>query len=86
MAPAGAWARALAAVAAVVAALFPGRRALSTPARTPRRRVRPVAARVRFAHGGECDLGRAGLLAPVGRGRFVAGVAGVVALVLVLAR
>jgi len=42
--------------------LFLGQRAVSTPARTLRRRVRPVAARVRFADGGECDLGRAGLL------------------------
>ena len=84
MGPAGAWARALAAVAAVVAALFPGRRALSTPARTLRRRVRPVAVRVRFAGGGGCDLGRAGLLERGGRGRFVAGAAGVVVLVLVL--
>jgi hypothetical protein len=90
MGPAGAcarhWARALAAVAAAVTAMFLGWRALSKPARSLRRRVRPVAARVRFADGGECDLGRAGLLAPVGRGRFVAGAAGVVALVLVLDR
>ena len=89
MGPAGAcarhWARALAAVAAAVTAMFLGWRALSKPARSLRR-VRPVAARVRFADGGECDLGRAGLLAPVGRGRFVAGAAGVVALVLVLDR
>jgi len=73
------WARALAAVAA----LFLGQRPVSTPARALRGRVRPVAARVKFANGGECDLGRAGLLAPAGRGRFLAGA---VALVLVLVR
>ena len=71
------------ALAVAVAALFPGLRAFSTPVCTLRRRARPVAARVRFADGGECDLGRAGLLAPAGRGRFLAGA---VALVLVLVR
>jgi len=76
------WARALAAVAA----LFLGQRPVSTPARALRRRVRPVAARVKFANGGECDLGRAGLLAPAGRGPFLADAAGTVALVLVLVR
>jgi hypothetical protein len=35
----------------------------------------PSAARVRFAGGSECDLGRAGLLAPAGRGRFTAAAA-----------
>jgi len=79
-------ARALAVAVAAVAALFPGQRAFSTPVCTLRRRARPVAARVRFAGGGECDLGRAGLLARGGRGRFVARAAGVVVLVLVLAR
>jgi hypothetical protein len=42
----------------------------------------PSAARVRFAGGSECDLGRAGLLAPAGRGRFTAAAAAAVALVL----
>ena len=58
--PAGACAqhrtRALAAVAAAVAAFFHGQRGLSTPARTLRRRVAPVAARVRFADDSERDL------------------------------
>ena len=88
--PAGACAqhrtRALAAVAAAVAAFFPGQRGLSTPARTLRRRVAPVAARVRFADDSERDLRRAGLLAPIERGRFLAGAPGIVALAMVLAR
>jgi hypothetical protein len=71
------------ALAAAVAAFFPGQRGLSTPARTPRRRVAPVAARVRFAGDSERDLRRAGLLAPIGRGRFLPGA---VALAMVLAR
>jgi len=79
MEPAGAcarhWTRALAAAAA--AAVFPGQRALSTPARTLRRRVT-------FADGSERDLGRAGLLAPIERGRRF--LAGAVALAMVLAR
>ena len=75
--------RALAAVAAAVAAFFHGQRGLSTPARTLRRRVAPVAARVRFAGDSERDLRRAGLLAPIGRGRFLPGA---VALAMVLAR
>jgi hypothetical protein len=78
--------RALAAAAAAVAAAFPGQRVLSTSARTLRRRVAPVAARMRFADDGERDLRRAGLLAPIGRGRFLAGAPGAVALALVLAR
>jgi len=86
MEPAGAcarhWTRALA--AAAVAAVFLGQRALSTSARTLRRRVTPVAARVTFADGSERDLGRAGVLAPIGRGRRFP--AGAVALAMVLAR
>jgi hypothetical protein len=78
--------RALAGVAAAVAAFFPGQRGLSTPARTLRRRVAPVAARVRFADDSERDLRRAGLLAPIGRGRFLAGAPGVLALAMGLAR
>jgi hypothetical protein len=88
--PAGACAwhrtRALAAVAAAVAAFFPGQRGLSTPARTLRRRVAPVAARVRFADDSKRDLRRAGLLAPIERGRFLAGAPGVLALAMGLAR
>ncbi|GEM_PF-1083920 len=75
------WTRAAAAVAA--AAVFLRRRALSTPARTLRRRVTPVAARVAFADGSERDLRRAGLLAPIERGRFLPGA---VALAMVVAR
>ena len=78
--------RALAAAAAAAAAFFPGQRVLGTSARTLRRRVAPVAARMRFADDGERDLRRAGLLAPIGRGRFLAGAPGAVALALVLAR
>ncbi len=80
--------QALAAVAAAVAAFFPGQRALSTPARTLPRRLAPVAARVRFADDGERDLRHAGLLAPIERGRFLACDPGAFALamVLVLAR
>jgi hypothetical protein len=88
MEPAGAcarhWTRARADAAAAVAAVFLGQRALSTPARTPRRRVTPVAARVTFANGSERDLGRAGLLARIERGRRF--LAGAVALAMVLAR
>jgi hypothetical protein len=88
--PAGACAqhrtRALAAVAAAVAAFFHGQRGLSTPARTLRRRVAPVEGRVRFADDSERDLRRAGLLAPIERGRFLAGAPGIVALAMVLAR
>ena len=43
----------------------------------------PVAARVAFADGSERDLRRAGLLAPIERGRFLPGV---VALAMVVAR
>jgi hypothetical protein len=78
--------RARAAVAAAVAAVFPGQRTLSTPARALRRREAPIAARVRFADDTERDLRRAGLLAPVERGRFLAGALGAVALAMVLAR
>jgi len=69
-----------------VAAFFPGQRGLSTPARPLRRGVAPVAARVRFADDSERDLRRAGLPAPIGRGRFLAGAPGIVALAMVLAR
>jgi hypothetical protein len=69
-----------------VAAFFHGQRGLSTPARTLRWRVAPVAARVRFADDSERDLRRAGLRAPIERGRFLAGAAGIVALAMVLAR
>ena len=85
--PAGACARhRTRALAAVAAFFFPGQRGLSTPARTLRRRVAPGAARVRFAGDSERDLRRAGLLAPIERGRFLAGAPGIVALAMVLAR
>jgi hypothetical protein len=41
---------------------------------------------VRFADDSERDLRRAGLLAPIERGRFLAGAPGIVALAMVLAR
>jgi len=83
------WTLSLAAVAAAVAAFFLslGQRALSTPARTLRRRVTAVVARVTFADGSERDLGRAELLAPIERAlRFLVYATGAVALAMVLAR
>jgi hypothetical protein len=83
------WSLSLAAVAAAVAAFFLslGQRALSTPARTLRRRATGVSARVTFSDGTERDLGRADLLAPIERALryFVCGTSAV-ALALVLAR
>ncbi|MGH3200354.1 MAG: hypothetical protein ACRDOH_12720 [Streptosporangiaceae bacterium] len=64
-----------------------GQRALSTPARTLRRWVTAVAARVTFADDSERDLGRAELLAPIERAlRFLGCAAGAVALAMVPAR
>jgi hypothetical protein len=83
------WSLSLAAVAAAVAAFFLslGQRALSTPARTLRRRATGVSARVTFSDGTERNLGRADLLAPIERALryFVCGTSAV-ALALVLAR
>jgi hypothetical protein len=83
------WSLSPAAVAAAVAAFFLslGQRALSTPARTLRRNVTRVSARVTFADGSQCELGRADLLAPIERAlRFFVCATGAVALAMVLAR
>jgi hypothetical protein len=83
------WSLSPAAVAAAVAAFFLslGQRALSTPARTLRRKVTGVSARVTFADGSQCELGRADLLAPIERAlRFFVCATGAVALAMVLAR
>ena len=79
----------LAAVAAAVAAFFLslGQRALSTPARTLRRRATGVRAHVTFSDGSERHLGRAELLAPIERAlRFFVCGTSAVALAMVLAR
>lgn len=79
----------LAAVAAAVAAFFLslGQRALSTPARTLRRRATGVRAHVTFSDGSEQSLGRAELLAPIERAlRFFVYGTSAVALAMVLAR
>ena len=60
--PPAAWA-----MAAAAFFLSMGQRALSTPARTLRRRVRAVTVRISFSDGSERTLGRAELLAPVER-------------------
>jgi hypothetical protein len=83
------WTLSLAAVAAAVAAFFlsMGQRALSTPARTLRRRATGVTASVTFADGSEQHLGRADLLAPIERAlRFFVCGTSAVALAMVLAR
>jgi hypothetical protein len=83
------WTLSLAAGAAAVAAFFLslGQRALSTPARTLRRRVTGVAARITFADGSEAELGRADLLAPIERAlRYFVCATSAVALAMVLAR
>jgi hypothetical protein len=83
------WTLSLAAVAAAVAAFFlsMGQRALSTPARTLRRRATGVTASVTFADGSERHLGRAELLAPIERAlRFFVCGTSAVALAMVLAR
>lgn len=79
----------LAAGAAAVAAFFLslGQRALSTPARTLRRRVTGVTARITFADGSEAKLGRDDLLAPIERAlRYFVCATSAVALAMVLAR
>jgi hypothetical protein len=83
------WTLSVAAVAAAVAAFFlsMGQRALSTPARTLRRRTTGVQAWLTFTDGSEQSLGRAELLAPIERALryFVCGTSAV-ALAMVLAR
>lgn len=83
------WSLSLAAVAAAVAAFFlsMGQRALSTPARTLRRRTTGVHAWLTFTDGSEQNLGRAELLAPIEAALryFVCGTSAV-ALAMVLAR
>ncbi len=83
------WTLSIAAVAAAVAAFFlsMGQRALSTPARTLRRRTTGVHAWLTFTDGSEQNLGRAELLAPIEAALryFVCGTSAV-ALAMVLAR
>jgi hypothetical protein len=83
------WTLSVAALVTAAAAFFlsMGQRALSTPARTLRRRVSVVSVRITFNDGGERQLGRADLLAPIERAlRFFVWAAGAVALAMVLAR
>jgi hypothetical protein len=83
------WTLSLAAGVAAVAAFFLslGQRALSTPARTLRRRVTRVAVRLTFTDGTERVLGRAELLAPLERAlRFFVWATSAVAVAMVLAR
>jgi len=83
------WTLSLAAAVAAVAAFFLslGQRALSTPARTLRRRVTRVAVRVTFTDGSERELGRAELLSPLERAlRFFVWATSAVAVAMVLAR
>ncbi len=83
------WTLSVAALVTAAAAFFlsMGQRALSTPARTLRRRVSGVSVRITFRDGRERQLGRADLLAPVERAlRFFVWATGAVALAMVLAR
>ena len=83
------WTLTLAAGVAAVAAFFLslGQRALSTPARTLRRRVTRVAVRLTFTDGSERVLGRAVLLSPIERAlRFFVCATSAVAVAMVLAR
>jgi hypothetical protein len=83
------WTLSLAAGVAAVAAFFLslGQRALSTPARTLRRRVTRVAVRLTFTDGTERELGRAELLSPLERAlRFFVWATSAVAVAMVLAR
>ncbi len=83
------WSLSVAAVAAAVAAFFLslGQRALSTPARTLRRRATSASAWVTFSDGTQRCLDRADLLAPIERAlRFFVCGTSAVALALVLAR
>ena len=82
------WTLSVAAGVAAVAAFFLslGQRALSTPARTLRRRVTGVAVRLTFTDGSERELGRADLLAPIERAlRFFVYATSAVAVAMVLA-
>jgi hypothetical protein len=79
------WAAGVVAAAAFFLSL--GQRALSTPARTLRRRVSGVSVRITFNDGAERQLARADLLAPIERAlRFFVWATGAVALAMVLAR
>ena len=83
------WTLSVAAVAVAAAAFFlsMGQRALSTPARTLRRRVSAVSVQITFTDGAQRQLGRADLLAPIERSlRFFVWATGAVALAMVLAR
>ncbi|HUZ36229.1 MAG TPA: hypothetical protein VMV17_07865 [Streptosporangiaceae bacterium] len=83
------WTLSAAAIVVAAAAFFLslGQRALSTPARTLRRRVSAVSVRITYSDGREQDLGRADLLAPIERAlRFFVWATGAVALAMVLAR
>ena len=82
------WTLSVAAVAVAAAAFFlsMGQRALSTPARTLRRRVSGVSVQITYSDGRERQLGRADLLAPLERGlRFFVWATGAVALAMALA-
>jgi hypothetical protein len=83
------WTLSWAALVTAVAAFFlsAGQRALSTPARTLRRRVRSVSVRMTFNDGTEREYGRADLLAPVERAlRYLVCATSAVALAMVLAK
>jgi hypothetical protein len=83
------WTLSLAAGVAAVAAFFlsMGQRALSTPARTLRRKVTGVVVRLTFTDGTERELGRAELLSPIERAlRFFVCATSAVAVAMVLAR
>lgn len=74
------------AMAAAAFFLSLGQRALSTPARTLRRRVTAVAVRISFTDGSERVLGRGELLAPIERAlRFFVCATAALALALLLA-
>jgi hypothetical protein len=82
------WTLSLAAGVAAVAAFFLslGQRALSTPARTLRRRVTRVAVRLTYTDGSERELGRADLLSPIERAlRYFVCATSAVAVAVVLA-
>jgi hypothetical protein len=83
------WTLSLAAGVAAVAAFFLslGQRALSTPARTLRRKVTAVTVRLTFTDGSHRELGRADLLSPIERAlRFFVYATSAVAVAMVLAR
>ena len=83
------WTLSLAAAVAAVAAFFLslGQRALSTPARTLRRRVTRVAVRLTFTDGSVRELSRADLLSPIERAlRYFVCATSAVAVAMVLAR